>query len=299
MIQDFIRNLIPILRGEFLINALLRSYTTFQIGGPADIIIFPRDIEDLEKVMNLVYRTKLPFLILGNGSNFLVKDSGYKGIIICLKRYFNSININGHNIDADGGVLLSVLSRKAQEAGLSGLEFAVSIPATLGGAIHNNASAFGQSIGDVVEQLEFVENKGNLKKINRKELIFTYRKCTLPYSGVIVKAKLNLKREAPSSILKKMEKNVENRNKLQPVGFPSAGSIFKNPEGDFAGRIIEEVGLKGMVFGKAKVSEKHANFIVNTGGATADDVLHLIELIENKVYEKTGIKLEKEIEVIG
>ncbi|MBI5417223.1 UDP-N-acetylmuramate dehydrogenase [Candidatus Poribacteria bacterium] len=296
--QDFIKKLIPVFKGEFLVKAPLRDYTTFRVGGPADFLIFPRYPEDIEQVMKLITESSLPVIMLGNGSNLLVKDEGFHGVAISLKRYFNSINIIGETIEVEAGAMLPALAHNAQINGLSGLEFAIGIPGTVGGAIHNNAGSFGQNMGNIVEEIELVDKHGDAKKINRKDLSFSYRKCILPISGIIVKALLNLKKDSENTILKKMQENVEKRNKIQPINYPSAGSIFKNPANGFAGRIIESSGLKGFVYGKAQISEKHANFIVNTGGAKASEIIYLIELIEKTVQEKMGIKLEREVEII-
>ncbi len=296
--QDFLKKLIPVLKGEFLVNAPLRNYTTFHIGGPADIIIFPRFIEDVQAVIKLLYENNIKFIIMGNGSNLLVKDEGFHGAVILLKKYFNEIIICDEFIEADSGAILPLLSRKAQEKGLSGLEFAINIPATIGGAVHNNASGFGQSIADIVDEVDIIDKEGKINKFFKNDLKFSYRSCKFPVHGIIIRTKLHLKKEDSTIILKRMKRNVENRNNMQPVNFPSAGSVFKNPQGDFAGRLIESAGLKGKFCGKAQISEKHANFIINTGGAKASDVLYLIELAQKTVLEKTGIKLEREIEII-
>ncbi|MBI4650648.1 UDP-N-acetylmuramate dehydrogenase [Candidatus Desantisbacteria bacterium] len=297
--HEIIQKLIPILKGEFLTNVPLRNYTTFHIGGPAEILIFPYDTEDLKRVIILLNDNNLKFKVIGNGSNLLVMDEGFHGIFICLKKHFNSMSINEENMEVEAGVMLPLLAKKAFEEELSGLEFAVGIPGTIGGAVYNNAGAFGQSMGNIVSEIEIVKIDGEIKKISASELVFLYRKCKIPVSGIITKIKLALKREPSSSILKKMRENVESRNKTQPADFASAGSIFKNPEGDSAGRIIEHLGLKGKTCGNAQISQKHANFIINTGGARANDVLELIELIKKTVYEKMGIKLDMEIEIIG
>lgn len=242
-------------------NISLEPYTTFKIGGKAKYFYIAKNNDDLVKVIKCAKKANLPYFILGGGSNVLVSDKGFNGLVIKLSF-------------ANAGVLLSKLVDESIKAGLTGLEWAVGIPGTIGGAVKVNASAFGSSMSDIV------------KSVKR-------------YKDILLFVELELKRGDRKKSEKLIQKYLEYRKKSQPLEFPSAGCIFKNPKGDFAGRLIDQCGLKGTKEGRAMISEKHGNFIVNTGNAKASDVKKLIDLCKKKVKEKFGIELEEEIEYLG
>lgn len=262
-------------------NEPLSKHTTFKIGGPAKRWVEPRDIEELRSVLNkgLAYR------IIGNGSNILVRDEGVPWAVIKLTN-FKELSADNNTIKTGSGVSLNELIRFSIEKGLSGLEFLAGIPGTVGGAIKTNTGAFGKEIADVLEEIDVMDRNGNIHRIPRDEIVFGYRYSNITDDTIILGGKFYL---LPGA---KLEKR---RDRL-PVEFPNAGSIFKNPDGVSAGELIDRLGLKGTTCGKAMVSNKHANIIVNLGSAKAEDVMGLINYVKNRVLDETGINLELEIE---
>lgn len=281
-------------------NEPMNKHTSFRVGGPADIFIAPSNLEELKKLMVYVKQEGIPMLIIGNGSNLVVKDGGIRGIVINILDNFNNISVKDDIIEADTGVLLSKISNTAMRNSLSGLEFASGIPGTLGGAVVMNAGAYGEQIGDLVIKSEYIDMDGNIHMLEGEAQEFSYRKSFYSNKKVIVlKAVLKLVKSNMSDIKEKMTGLMLQRNEKQPLSYPSAGSIFKRPEGYYAGKLIEDAGLKGYIQGDAQISDKHTGFIVNKGRARASDIIHLIEYARDMVKMKFGVELETEVKIVG
>ncbi|KXG78587.1 UDP-N-acetylenolpyruvoylglucosamine reductase [Fervidicola ferrireducens] len=282
------------------IDEPMKYHTSFRIGGPADVMVLPQDVDEIRKVVNYCNQNSIPFFVMGNGTNLLVRDKGIRGVVIKIAQNFNDVKVEGNIIKARAGALLSLVAKAALENGLTGLEFASGIPGTLGGAIIMNAGAYDGEMAKVVREVVVMDLKGEISSMKNEELDFSYRWCKLQTGGkIVLEAKLELEAGAYEDIKRKMEEFSKRRKMKQPLNMPSAGSTFKRPPGNYAGFLIEKAGLKGFKVGDAMVSELHAGFIVNTGNATAKDVLSLIEIIQNRVKEKFGILLEPEIKVVG
>jgi UDP-N-acetylmuramate dehydrogenase len=280
----------------------MRSYTSFKIGGAAEVLYQAEDLDDLCQVLTYLGKEDLPFFILGRGSNLLVRDNGIEGVVIILGKGFTVIEMGTRkktNVEAGGGASLSELLAFCRTEGLSGLEFLSGIPGSVGGAVAMNAGAFGYDIASRTKKILIVKGKGKLETVDRSQLEFRYRHLTIPKGSIIVKATFEMKNETPELISERMTGYLKQRKRFQPLDYPSAGSIFKNPPNDYAGRLIEKVGLKGTRIGDAVISDKHANWIVNTGQARAEDVLSLIDLAKESVEKATGIRLQEEIKVVG
>ncbi len=293
-----IGRLLSKVKGTVLREEPLSNHTSIGIGGPADYLIIPEGVDDVRRVISFSSEEGLRLLFLGQGSNVLIGDDGFRGIVLKFAEggSFQCVRLlDGCKLEAQAGTPLKRLINLSQEKGLSGLEFAIGIPGSLGGAIWTNAGANSHAIGNLVEKIAVVKEDGELSELNGDEVEFSYRYSTFQErKWFIWKAVLKLQPSTPASIARKIKSFWERRRK-QPFAYPSAGCIFKNPPGDFAGRLIEKAGCKGLVIGGAKVSESHANFIINIGGAKARDVLQLMELIREKVREKFGVELEPEI----
>lgn len=296
------------IKGTVLKNEILASYTSIQIGGPADVLIFPEDIRDIQTILK--HKGSQPLFILGEGTNLLVGDRGIRGVVISLKNCFKEIKRplffrkkTGNRravIKAGVGVKMSYLAKYAARYSLTGIEQLAGIPGSLGGAIVMNAGAEGTETGQVLRSVTRITQDGEIQTLKREELSFEYRKTIFPDdNGIIIEAELELEEGDRTEIQNMMDRHLSRRSRTQPLTIPNAGSVFKNPEGDTAGRLIESIGLKGLSVGDAGVSIKHANFIVNKGGATAKDVTYLIENIQKEVKEKTGIELQTEIVSAG
>lgn len=279
-------------------NEPMKNHTSFKIGGPADEFCAPKSIGEIEECIKYAEENKKPYFVIGNGSNILVSDKGIRGLVIKISGEFSGYEFFKDTVKAKSGVLLSTLAKAAQKNSLCGMEFASGIPGTLGGAIYMNAGAYGGEMRDIVKSVTYLE-KGEIKKIE-SGFQFGYRKSIFAELGaIILEAELQLKSGDFDEIKAKMEDFKARRTEKQPLNLPSAGSVFKRPVGHFAGGLIEEAGLKGYSIGGARVSEKHAGFIVNTGGATAEDVLSLIEYIQKVIREKYSIELETEVKMMG
>lgn len=286
----------------------MAKHTSFRIGGPVDILIYPHDEEALSRLVVQACTLDIPFFIIGGGTNILVSDKGIGGlaISICTNRagyVFRRIEKTGEDesytyIYGGGGVNLQTLLRYAADNGLSGLEFAAGIPGSLGGAIYMNAGSYGNSIGDVIEYVRILDRKGVYRNIPARDIGFAYREAHIP-GIVITGALLKLKRGDKAHIMAKMKKNLSSKKDSQPLGKPSAGSIFKNPPSMPAWKLIEMAGLRGIRMGEAEISRKHTNFIINLGKASCKDVLSLIKLAGKKVEKEHGITLELEIKIMG
>ena len=282
-----------------LCNEPMNKHTTFKIGGAADIFVSPKDEGELIFAVNAAKRARIPYFICGKGSDLLVSDNGIEGAVICLNE-MKGIKISGCTVSVAAGQSVQTLCVELQKAGLSGLEFAYGIPGTVGGAVYMNAGAYGGEISDAIVSVKYLDNNGEVREINKDEAEFGYRKSVFQENGgIILSAMLSLKEESKGVILERMNDYLSRRKAKQPLEFPSAGSVFKRPQGNFAGTLIEKSGLKGVKVGGAMVSVKHAGFIVNTGGATSEDVKALIEKIQTTVLRDSGIALKREVIYVG
>ena len=278
----------------------MRKHTSFRTGGDADRLILIDTREELAGVLSFLRGEDLPFFILGNGTNLLVSDRGYRGSIIELSSEFKNISISGEEILSGAGSLLVNIAETALKEGLTGFEFASGIPGTVGGAIVMNAGAYGGEMKDIVTFVDVLTPEGEFKRLKNEELSFGYRRSIIrEASYIVLEAEFKLRSGDREEIRLKMEELKEKRNEKQPLNFPSAGSTFKRPEGNFAGKLIMDAGLKGLRKGGAQVSEKHCGFIINTGDATSDDIISLINTVKERVYEDSGVMLEPEILMIG
>ncbi|HHV75080.1 UDP-N-acetylmuramate dehydrogenase [Thermoanaerobacterium butyriciformans] len=281
------------------INEPMSRHTSFRIGGPADVLIIPQSVDELIKVMGLIKAENIPYFILGNGTNIIVSDKGIRGVVIKLTA-IRKISVDGEIIVSEAGALLSVIANTALDNELTGFEFASGIPGTLGGAITMNAGAYGPEIKDVVEKVEVIDKNGSIYEVKNGNMRFGYRSSLIQSDNLIaIRAWIHLKKGNYKDIKAKMDELNGLRKMKQPLEYPSAGSVFKRPEGFYAGKLIQDAGLQGYAIGGAQVSEKHCGFIINRGNATADDVLNLIEYIKRTVKDKFGVDLETEVKIIG
>lgn len=278
----------------------MNRHTTFRIGGPADYFVTPHSKEEVQSLVELCRREKVPFYLIGNGSNLLVGDLGYRGVIIQLFKNLSDITIERNEIYADAGALLVKIANKAADAGLTGFEFASGIPGTLGGAVAMNAGAYGGEMKDVLVRVEVLTEDGEILSIPAEKLELGYRTSLVAKKNCLVlNAVLRLHRGDKEAIRTAMEELKEKRVLKQPLEHPSAGSTFKRPEGYFAGKLIMDAGLRGFTVGGAQVSEKHCGFVINTGEATAKDVCTLMDEVAKRVKEKFGVCLEPEVKMLG
>ncbi|WP_312653273.1 UDP-N-acetylmuramate dehydrogenase [Aminipila sp.] len=283
------------------INVSMNRYTSFRTGGNADAMVIVESEVELKNVLRLFSEEKVPHIILGNGSNILIKDGGYRGVIVKLGENFNSIEVKDHIITAHAGSKISAVAKEAMEHGLSGLEFASGIPGSVGGGVFMNAGAYGGELKDIILSVRAITKDGGKDyEVSNEEMQLGYRHSTFQENGdIIISATFQLKTGEKRAIATEMKALMDRRNQKQPVNLPSAGSFFKRPEGYFAGKLIQDSGLKGLSVGGAQVSPLHAGFIVNNGTATATDILNLMKLIQNTVFNKFGVKLEPEVRILG
>lgn len=283
-----------------LVEEPMDRHTTFRIGGPADYFLIPETYEQIQKILEICRREELPYFILGNGSNLLVSDQGYRGVIIQTFRNFSGVTVDGNKIHAASGALLSAIAAAAKNASLTGFEFAGGIPGTLGGAVVMNAGAYGGEMKDVLEEVTVMDQEGQIRILKVDELEMGYRTSIIKKAGYLVlEAVIALEPGDQERIKERMRELTEQRTSKQPLEYPSAGSTFKRPEGYFAGKLIMDCGLRGYRVGGAQVSEKHCGFVINTGGATAQDVRTLMQNVSDKVFEKYGVTLEPEVKFLG
>lgn len=279
---------------------LMSRHTTFRIGGPADFFLVPENADEIKKIIAVCKEKNVPYFILGNGSNLLVSDRGYRGVVIQLDRNFGEVKVEGTEIHASAGALLSTIAVAARRASLTGFEFAGVIPGTLGGAVVMNAEAYGGEMKDVLRKVMVMDQSGKVFEIPAEELQMGYRTSIIKTAGYIVLgAVLSLKEGNLEEIKMLTRKLSEQRTSKQPLEYPSAGSTFKRPEGYFAGKLIMDSGLRGYRVGGAQVSEKHCGFVINTGDATAEDVRSLMKHVTEIVYAKFGVTLEPEVKFLG
>ncbi|MBO8136627.1 MAG: UDP-N-acetylmuramate dehydrogenase [Desulfotomaculum sp.] len=300
MLKKVLESRFSTLRSRVLFNEPMTNHTSWRIGGPAEYFIEPVNVEELQKCIKLVVELDIPLTVIGNGTNLLVKDRGIPGLVVKIGRGLDFIEINGTTVRAGAGALLPAVARRAMEHNLDGFAWSAGIPGTIGGAVVMNAGANGSSISSIIEWVKVINRKGGIIKLDKSELGFSYRSSNLQGSSlIVVEAAFKCQQGDKKSIKKKMDEYIAKRRAVQPQGYPNAGSVFKNPPGDFAGRLIEIAGCKGLRVGNAEVSTKHANWIINLGGATAEDVLKLIDIITQRVKEETGVDLQLEVRVLG
>ena len=275
-------------------------HTTFRIGGPADLFVTPGSIQAVADSIRICKETQTPYAVIGNGSNLLVSDTGYRGVIIQIGRNLNQVSVNGEEIRAQAGAMLSVIAKTALSESLTGFEFASGIPGTLGGAAVMNAGAYGGEMKDVLTEVTVLTREGEIRTVPAEKLEMGYRTSLAAKNGwIILEAVLKFQKGDAEAIRGRMEELKMQRVTKQPLDLPSAGSTFKRPEGYFAGKLIMDAGLRGFTVGGAQISEKHCGFVVNLGGATCADVLALCDEVRAIVKEKTGYDLEKEIRVVA
>ena len=278
----------------------MSQHTTFKIGGPADYFLMPDKGEDVGRVIKICKEKEIPYFILGNGSNLLVGDGGYRGAVIQIYRNMSSVTVEGNEIRAQAGALLSAVAAAAKNASLTGFEFAGGIPGTIGGAVVMNAGAYGGAMKDVLTEVTVMNAEGDIFTLPTEELELGYRTSIIKTVGYIVlEAKIRLKEGDPEVIRETMKDLTIRRTTKQPLEYPSAGSTFKRPEGYFAGKLIMDSGLAGYQVGGAQVSEKHCGFVINAGDATARDVRTLMDNVRDIVYKKYGVTLEPEVKFLG
>lgn len=295
---DKLNNVIE--KDSILTNELMSRHTTFRVGGPADFFVTPKTKEDVRDVIRVCKEVGMPYYIIGNGSNLLVSDAGYRGVIIQIYKEMNEVKVEGDLVKAQAGALLSGIAAKALGAELTGFEFASGIPGTIGGACVMNAGAYGGEMKDVLESVTVLTGEGKIIELGRNELELGYRTSVIAKEGYIVLgAVLKLERGNGEKIKTYMDELKEKRVTKQPLEYPSAGSTFKRPEGYFAGKLIEDAGLRGFQVGGAQVSEKHCGFVINRDHATAADIMELMRQVQIRVKENSGVDLEPEVKRLG
>lgn len=278
----------------------MSEHTTFRVGGRADFFARPGSAGEIAALIELCRDSELPYFILGNGSNLLVSDKGYRGMIINIMDNMSSVEVSGSHIRADAGAMLIRVSMLAKEHSLTGLEFASGIPGTVGGAVYMNAGAYGGDMSDVVSSVSAIDDSGKLYTFDKAGLDFSYRHSIIEDRGlIVVGTELELEPGDRAEIDARVRELSLARRTKQPLEYPSAGSTFKRPEGYFAGKLIMDAGLRGYTVGGAQVSEKHCGFVVNRGGATAGDVMTLIRDVQRRVAERFGVELETEVKLLG
>lgn len=302
MIEAWKRGLdCPVDEVELFADEPMSRHTSFRIGGPADLLVSPKSERAVCSAVKATAAAGLPLTVLGNGSNVLVRDEGIRGVVLCIGSGFAGIQVDGTEMTAQSGALLSVLSNEAQKHGLTGLEFAGGIPGSLGGALFMNAGAYDGQMADVVVSTRCYDaQSGKILTLYGADHAFGYRSSVFKNhtDWVALSANLQLKEGDPAGIREKMDDFAQRRRDKQPLNFPSAGSTFKRPEGFFAGKLIQDAGLMGYTVGGAQVSEKHAGFVINRGGATCSDVLALIEHVQREVLRQFGVQLEPEVRIL-
>lgn len=281
-------------------NEPMKVHTSFRVGGPADYMVFPQSEEQVEAVLRFCRAREIPVFVIGRGSNLLVRDGGLRGVVVKLAGNLAQWEIQGGHVRAQAGIALRRLALHAAEAGLTGLEFASGIPGSLGGAVVMNAGAYGGEMKDVLVSVTVLDQNLERREMSPDELQLSYRHSILQDEKMLVlSARLRLARGEPGAIMRQIGDLWQRRASKQPLEYPSAGSVFKRPPGRYVGPMVQELGLQGVRIGGAEVSRKHAGFIVNRGGATARDVLNLIDFVRARVRDHFGVELEPEIRIVG
>lgn len=301
MNQDLYNQLCEIVGSDNVhVDEEMKKHTTFRIGGPADFYVLPHSKDEIGRVVQVCKNAEEPFYVLGNGSNLLVGDKGYRGVIIQIFKNYSDIIIEGTQITAKSGALLSKVAKKALDAGLTGFEFASGIPGTIGGAVVMNAGAYGGEMKDVILSATVMTREGGIQKLSNQELQLGYRTSLVArQNDIVLEVRLGLKKGNSDEIRDLMEELKNKRVTKQPLEYPSAGSTFKRPEGYFAGKLIMDAGMRGFSVGDAQVSEKHCGFVINKGDASARDIMALMEEVTGRVKEQFGVTLEPEVKRLG
>lgn len=295
---DILKNIVS--EEDILTKEYMKNHTSFKIGGSADFLVTPRTVDQIQNLIITLKKENIPVFIMGNGSNLLVSDKGIRGVVIKLSKNFSSFSISGDEVTAQSGILLSTLSKSIVNESLSGFEFASGIPGTIGGAVTMNAGAYDSEMKNIVEEVVAMDMDGNIKTFTNQEMNFRYRKSRVTDETLVVlEAKLKLDKGNIEDIKAKIDDFTVRRTTKQPLTAYSAGSTFKRPEGYFAGKLIEDAGLKGIIMRNAAVSSLHSGFVINTGDATCENILELIEFIKLAVFSKFGVMLEEEVRVVG
>lgn len=295
---DILKNIVS--EEDILTREYMKNHTSFKIGGSADFLVTPRTVDQIQNLIITLKKENIPVFIMGNGSNLLVSDKGIRGVVIKLSKNFSSFSISGDEVTAQSGILLSTLSKFIVNESLSGFEFASGIPGTIGGAVTMNAGAYDSEMKNIVEEVVAMDMDGNIKTFTNQEMNFRYRKSRVTDETLVVlEAKLKLEKGNIEDIKAKIDDFTVRRTTKQPLTAYSAGSTFKRPEGYFAGKLIEDAGLKGIIMRNAAVSSLHSGFVINTGDATCENILELIEFIKLTVFSKFGVMLEEEVRVVG
>ncbi|AVP47182.1 UDP-N-acetylmuramate dehydrogenase [Bacillus cereus] len=299
--EQLVNELIEADVGRVLVNESLARYTTMKIGGPADILIVPKHVAGVEKTLQLVKQYKTKWTVIGRGSNLLVSDQGIEGVVIRLGEGLDHLEVEKHKVRVGSGYPLIKLSTLLSRQGLAGLEFASGIPGSVGGAVYMNAGAHKSDISSVLSKALILFEDGTIDWLTNKELEFSYRASALQTKrpGIVLEVEFQLQAGEREEIVRSMQNNKDYRRETQPWNHPCAGSVFRNPIPHFAGDLVEKAGLRGYRIGGAQISEMHGNFIVNTGGASAQDVLSLIELIKHTIKDKFDVDMHTEVEIIG
>ena len=294
---EALKEIVPAER--ILFREPMKLHTTFRIGGPADCLIYLENEDQLCRIQKYLRLVDVPYTVIGNGSNLLVDDGGYRGIVLVIGKYMSRIEVMGTCLEAEAGALMSQVAKTAKENGLTGLEFAAGIPGTVGGGAVMNAGAYGGEMSQVVTNVTVVNRNGEIMELDNSTMEYGYRTSVIQnHPFVVTKVTFRLQPGDPEQIAAKMEELAIRRREKQPLEYPSAGSTFKRPEGHFAGQLIMEAGLRGYSVGGAKVSEKHCGFIINTGNATAEDVKDVIWEVQRRVRERFHVDLEPEIKFL-
>lgn len=282
-------------------DAPMAKYTSFRAGGCADLLVQPQNTKELQDVLQILQEEECPHMVLGNGSNVLVKDGGYRGVIVKLGSGFDHVAVEGNTIWCGSGALLSAVAKAAADAGLAGMECLSGIPGSIGGAVFMNAGAYGGEIKDVLRKVSVISQDGvHLSALDTESLDLGYRHSILQQTGdIVLEAEFMLQPGNETEIKEKMTELKTRRNEKQPVNYPSAGSFFKRPEGYFAGKLVQDADLKGVSVGGAEVSQLHSGFLINKGGATATDIIQLMRIVQAAVMERFGVMLEPEVRIIG
>lgn len=302
MESDIIKNIMREKAGEIYLrfDEPMKDHTSFKVGGPADVLAIPDGSGQLVKVLKVCRNNGIPYLVIGNGSNLIVRDKGIRGVVVKISENIGDVIIEGEIIEAEAGILLSRLANIALENGLSGMEFASGIPGTLGGAVFMNAGAYGGEMKDIVIKTVYLDRSCEVRVIQGDEHHFGYRDSFIQRDGgIVLKSYLKLTKGNRQLIKNRMDELCQQRKDKQPLEMPSAGSVFKRPEGHYTGALIEGCELKGFVSGGAQISDKHCGFIVNKGGASAADIINLINYVKTCVYSKYGVELQTEVKVVG
>ncbi|PGZ45637.1 UDP-N-acetylenolpyruvoylglucosamine reductase [Bacillus anthracis] len=299
--EQLVNELIEANVGRVLVDEPLARYTTMKIGGPADILIVPKHVAGIEKTLQLVIKYKTKWTVIGRGSNLLVSDLGIEGVVIRLGEGLDHLEVEKHRVRVGGGYPLIKLSTLLSRQGLAGLEFASGIPGSVGGAVYMNAGAHKSDISNIFSKALILFEDGTIDWLTHEEMEFSYRTSVLQTKrpGIVLEAEFQLQIGERERIVSVMQKNKDYRRETQPWNHPCAGSVFRNPTPYFAGDLIEKAGLRGYQIGGAQISEMHGNFIINTGGASAQDVLSLIALIKQTIKDKFGVEMHTEVEIIG